>query len=212
MSITQIDFSNKVAIITGASQGIGEAIATALVRMGVILILGGRRPILLKEKYESWIEKNKAFVFPLDLSDPSSVKDFIDKVTNNQPEIDILVHSAGIYYSGSIGETHPLEVGKLLQNNVIGTYSLYHHLLPFFRPSFSQLICINSSTAFHSKSDVSAFSASSHAIKAITDSFRHEHNGSKIRVGSLFLGRTATPRMEELYQKKGQEYLPDLLL
>lgn len=207
-----IDLKGKIIIVTGASQGIGEAIATKLFERGATIVLGSRRPQLIRSFFSESDLGEKVLVSPLDLSKERSIHTFVQTLTAKVGQIDGLVHAAGLYTRGRIDDTPPEKLDELYQTNLRGTYTLFHALAPHFKPSLGQLICLNSSQANHATAETSIYAAFSHGIKAITNAFREEHNQKHIKVASLFLGRTATPRMESIYKKQNQDYHPELLL
>jgi NADP-dependent 3-hydroxy acid dehydrogenase YdfG len=92
-------------------------------------------------------------------------------------------------------------------------YLLTKALLPMLKASKGQVVFINSSLGVNAKRpEVGQFAATQHALKAIAESLREEVNRDGIRVLSLYLGRTATPRQERLYQQEGRVYQPELLM
>lgn len=206
------ELKNKVVIVTGATQGIGKSIAKSFRDCNVRLCVGSRRPEKLKEIFSYFFSEESLYVKYLDLGIPKSVEDFVCGAYSRFGEIDILVHSGGDFQTGRIEETSPERVLDLLLANVQGTHHLLGTFLSNRNKEFSQVIVINSSTAIESKAEAGIFAATTHGIKAITDAFRDENNKKNVRVTSLFLGRVATPRMEELYRKKKESYQKELLL
>jgi len=201
----------KVAIITGASQGIGMAIAQHLYELGAHIGVGSRSVDKLQSLYPKKEDQNRLIQY-LDLADQGSIESFIDEVQKTFGQVDVFVHCGGMYADGYIRETDPSTFDALYNTNVKGAFLLVRGLLPYFNPALSQVVVVNSSTALSGKANVGPFSAVSHALKALTDAFRQENNANRIRVMSAFLGRTATPRMEKLYQKSGNDYRPELLI
>lgn len=206
------DFKGKLIITTGASQGIGKAIALKMFEMGAIIAVGSRRPQLIESFFPKSALGNTVLVYPLDLSSEGSINNFVQTLHSKCGPIDALIHAAGLYASGSIFHNSPDKLDQLYQTNLRGTYTLLHTLAPYFNPSLGQLICINSTQAIRASAGTSIFAATSHGIKAITNAFREEYNSKRIKVANLYLGRTATPRMESIYRKNGQAYQPELLL
>jgi NADP-dependent 3-hydroxy acid dehydrogenase YdfG len=98
------------------------------------------------------------------------------------------------------------------QANVRAPYLLTQALLPLLKVRPGQIVAVNSSVGLRASAGVSQFSATQHALKAITDSLREEINADGIRVLSVFPGRTATSRQANLYKLGGRDYHADLLL
>jgi NAD(P)-dependent dehydrogenase (short-subunit alcohol dehydrogenase family) len=97
--------------------------------------------------------------------------------------------------------------------NVRGPYLLTQRLLPLLAVPGGQIVFINSSVGLAARqAQLGQYSATKHALKAITDSLREELNPKGIRVLSVYLGRTATPMQEAIFREEGKPYHPELLL
>lgn len=206
-------FKDQVAIITGASSGIGRAIALALAKECAICCLIGRS----KEKLEEVAEIGRrssplVHIYAINLLVDENIKHLQEQVSNEFGRVNILVHSAGIYYSNTFQDSAIENFDEQYKANVRAPYLLTQSLLPMIRPAAGQIVFINSSQGLNAKAGVSQFASTQHSMKAIADSLREEVNQDGVRVVSLYLGRTATPRMETLYQKEGKKYDPSLLL
>jgi NADP-dependent 3-hydroxy acid dehydrogenase YdfG len=91
-------------------------------------------------------------------------------------------------------------------------FALTQALLPLLRMRQGQIVFVNSSQGIQAKGTTGLFAATQHALKAIADSLRQEVNADGVRVLSIYPGRTATPRMQALYEVEGRPYRPELLL
>jgi len=128
-------------------------------------------------------------------------------------KLDILIHSAGIIQHSLMANTSMDDLDRQYTANVRAPYALTRTLLPLLRTSRGQIVFIHSSLALTAqRPEVGKFAATQHAMKAVADSLRHEVNASGMRILSIFLGRTATPRQERLYREEGQTYRPELLM
>lgn len=206
--------SNKRAIVTGATQGIGKAIATALVSAGVITTLVGRyddRLECAKRDLESFGRDliNTALV---DLSDAKSIALFASEFTGSAPELHVLVNCGGQYMSGSWVDVQSDDFTAILKTNVIGPAALTRALLPMLIESQGDVVFINSSIVRHAGGRAGVFAASQHSLRAVADSLREEVNDLGVRVLSVYPGRTATPRQKTIHENAGQLYQPDRLL
>jgi NADP-dependent 3-hydroxy acid dehydrogenase YdfG len=85
-------------------------------------------------------------------------------------------------------------------------------LLPLLKSRQGQIVFINSSQGLQARGNSGPFAATQHALKAVTDSLRQEVNADGIRVLSVYPGRTATPRIQALYEVERRAYRPELLL
>lgn len=201
------------AVITGATSGIGRAIAIAIAEGGGSVCLIGRN----RERLETVAQQVRANCDTVvacqgDLVDDTSRSNLLVHLENEFPEPNVLVHCAGEYASGTVEGT-PIEVfDALYRCNVRAPYALTQALLPALMRTQGQIVFINSTQGRRASGGVGAFAATQHAQKAIADSLRQEVNADKIRVLTVFPGRTATPRIEAVFKGEGSNYRPDLLL
>jgi len=206
-------FKNQTALITGASNGIGRAIAIRLAALGADCILVARR----KEKLEETIglmnrPSGNITAIPADLTSAEDIERVISSVKETRGALDILVHSAGMYSSSPMASADILEFDRIFSANVRAPYLLTKSLLSLLQTAKGQVIFINSSQGLNASAGAGQFASSQHSMRAVADSLRAEVNEQGIRVTSLYLGRTATSRMADLYEKQGKQYNPDLLI
>lgn len=201
------------AAITGASSGIGRAIATAIASKGGSVCLVGRDLARLEAAAElSRATARAVLVHEADLSVDSAVKELGQRLRNEFGALDILIQCAGAFATGNIETALVQQLDLLYRMNVRMPFLLTQELLPLLKARRGQIVFVNSSQGLHPKANSGAFAATQHALKAITDSLRQEINADGIRVLSIYPGRTATPRMEALYKTEDRHYQPELLL
>ena len=126
--------------------------------------------------------------------------------------IDLLVHIAGVISLGQLEHAPIEDFDWQYRTNVRGPYMLTQALLPMLRARRGQIVFINSSVGLNAKANVSQYSATKHALKALADSLREEVNPHGLRFLSVFLGRTASPMQAVVRQIEGMKYHPDLFL
>ena len=198
----------QVAVVTGASGGIGGAIATALAAQGATVYLVGRNA----DKLNALAQTLNAEAHVADLTKDDDITALAAHVRAAHSKLDILVHSAGAIAHGKL-ETESVSVlDAQYAANVRGPYLLTQSLLPLLKQPRGQIVFINSSAGLMARPNAGQFSATQHAFKALADSLRDEVNGDSVRVLSVFPGRTATPRIEALHAKEGRPYAPEVLL
>ena len=207
------ELKGQVAVITGASGGIGRAIALSLAAQGARLCLIGRN----LEKLEEVAERAKAtseYVksYQLDLMNEKEIKDFANGLIQEVGYIGILIHSAGVISIGQIERAPVEDFDWQYKINVRAPYILTQCLLPIMRSSKGQIVFINSSVGLNARADVGQYAATKHALKAIADSLREEVNADGIRVLSMFLGRTASPMQAGVHKIEGKSYFPEKLM
>jgi NADP-dependent 3-hydroxy acid dehydrogenase YdfG len=203
-------FSDKIAVITGGSSGVGEAIGQALAERGAQLHLIGRRlPPLLR----SARARNRHFTsHRVDLEDEGEIAACVTDIGKSCERVDILIHSAGIIKIARVEEARIEDFDRQYRVNVRAAYLLTQGLLPLLKVCEGQVVFINSSVGQTARASVGQYSATKHALVAVANSFREECNPHGIRVMSVYLGRTATPMQADIHKAEGKEYCPDRLL
>lgn len=193
----------QTALITGASGGIGSAIARALAEEGVRLFLVGRN-----------LEKlTGGEAFQADLTDDAQLRAAAARVREVFGGVDLLIHSIGLFRAGPI-ETSPVEdLDAQYRVNLRVPYLLTQELLPSLIERRGQVVFINSGAGSHpARGSWGAYSATKHALRALADSLRDEVNRKGVRVLTVFPGRTATPMQEEVHRFEGRPYDPTRFL
>ncbi|MBZ0154771.1 MAG: SDR family NAD(P)-dependent oxidoreductase [Alphaproteobacteria bacterium] len=204
---------DKVAVITGASRGIGRAIALSLAKEGMVLCLTGRDAHALKEVAELARPMAAAVhCYQTDLTDEEEIRSFEQSIVRDLGRVHILIHSAGVFSMGLLEHSPVEELDRHYRVNVRAPYLLTQILLPLIKADRGQVVFINSSVAFGAKAAVSQYAAAKHALKAIADSLRAEVNASGVRVLSVYPGRTATPMQAAIHEEEGRTYRPERLL
>ena len=203
----------QIALVSGASGGIGGAIAAALSERGVQLCLVGRNLSKL-EGLRSQLLGNSGHVYSrsTDLTKEDEVKALRDFVEKQFGRLDILVHCAGAIEHGKLESTPICAMDRQYLANVRGPVMLTQAVLPLLKKPCGQVIFINSSLGITTRAATGYFAATQHAFKALADSLREEVNIEGIRVTSIFTGRTATPRIQSLHASANWPYQPELLL
>lgn len=205
--------SDQFALVTGGGSGIGKAIALALGAQGATVGLVGRTKAKLEAAATSF-DKNapRPLILPTDLSLDEQLDSLKAEIEQRFGKLDILVMCAGEIAHGPVESASIADFDKLYRANVRGNYRLVQNLLPMLKKRPGQIVFINSSVGLSARPNVGQFSATQHALRALTDALRAEVNPDGIRVLSVYPGRVATPRQEKLYEKQGSDYKPELLL
>ena len=206
-------FTDQVAVVTGASSGIGKAIALGLAAQGASLCLVGRKIETLEAIAET-VRKTARRVlhYRVDLTVDEDILELATHLQRDFSSIDILVHSAGVISLGSIEAAPVEELDWQYRTNVRAPYSLTKTLLPMIRLRRGQIVFVNSSVGLNARANVGQYAVTKHALKAFADSLRDEVNADGVRVLSVFLGRTATPMQASVHEMEGKEYHPERLL
>ena len=204
---------NQVALVTGASSGIGKAIALRLAGEGVNLCLVGRRIEALAAVAEkARMTSVNALNYKVNLEVDQEVHEFCSRLLQDVEHIDIVVHSAGTISLGRIDETRIQDFDTQYHVNVRAPWLLTQALLPGLRARKGQIVFINSSAGLNARAGVGQYAATKHSLKALADSLRQEVNPDGVRVLSIFPGRTATPLQAAVCKEEDKPYHPDDLL
>jgi NADP-dependent 3-hydroxy acid dehydrogenase YdfG len=185
------------ALITGASGGIGAAIATALAPTHTLLLAG--RP---SARLDGVAERLGATTFPLDLTDTDSIESSCEVID----ELDVLVHNAGVSVPGHVDESHVDEWRATFAVNVFGVVALTLTLLPALRQAGGRVVFINSGSGRTVSPGMASYSASKFALRAFADSLRQDE--PSLLVTSVYPGRVDTEMQRELVAYEGGDYDP----
>ena len=185
---------NKVVWITGASSGIGEALAKAFASEGAKLVLSARRKEELdRVKQALNLPDSDVLILPLDLTDTSKTNELTQKVISTFGKIDILINNGGISQRSLTLET-PLEIDrKIMEINFFGTIALTKSVLPYLIKQKSGHIIVMSSIAgkfgFYFRS---AYSASKHALHGFFEALRMEVYNDNVKILIVCPGKIKT--------------------
>jgi NADP-dependent 3-hydroxy acid dehydrogenase YdfG len=202
-----------VAVLTGASSGIGRAIALALAARGAALCLVGRNSgRLTAVADEAARHAASVATYATDLTSDEDIEALVGGLRRDVGGVDIIVHSAGVFTRGVVGAAPREDLDTQYRMNFRAPYVLTGQLLPLLRPSRGQIVFVNSTAGRSVTAGVAAYGAMKHALRALADALREEVNPRGIRVLSVFVGRTATPMQMEVHRLESRTYRPERLL
>ncbi|HTZ72397.1 MAG TPA: SDR family NAD(P)-dependent oxidoreductase [Candidatus Aquilonibacter sp.] len=205
--------SGKLALVTGASSGIGRAVAIALSREGARVVAVARDSARLAETVKAAGRFSSAVALQADLTAAHAIPALFEHLQREGRRLDILLHSAGLLHQALMEHARIEDFDAQYAVNVRAPYALTKTLLPMMTSPGGQIIFVNSSAGLAAKrSNIGQYGATKHALKAVADSLREEVNPKGIKVVTLYLGRTATPMQEALYQTEGTDYHPGTLI
>ena len=204
---------NQIAVISGASSGIGKAVALGLAAEGVKTCLLGRKLETL-DAIAKLARKSapQVLCYQVDLTAAKDVRKIADLIQQDVGHLDMLIHSAGAFSFGRLESAPVEEFDRQYRINVRAPYALTQALLPMLRTRLGQIVFINSSAGLNASANVGQYAATKHALKAVADSLRKEVNADGLRVLSVYPGRTASPMQEVVFKMEGREYRPELLM
>ncbi|EQA44881.1 NAD(P)H-binding protein, PF13460 family [Leptospira broomii serovar Hurstbridge str. 5399] len=189
--------SKQIAIVTGASRGIGKQVSKELAASGVHVLCCSRKSSDSAKTVNEIEEKGgSGEAWELDVADPNSIQKFLKEVLKKHSKIDILVNNAGIYLDSGNIETSSLQnLNKTLETNLIGPYLLAKEILPVMkRNKFGRIV--NVSSGLGQLSDMgpgyAAYRISKAGLNALTKILDSEAGSGNIKVNSICPGWVRT--------------------
>lgn len=189
------------AMITGASRGVGSAIAEALAPTHTLFLAG--RP---SDRLDAVAEEFGATTWPIDLADVDAIPAVVEPIV----ELDVLIHNAGVAYPGRVAESTVDEWRATMAVNVVGAVALTLELLPALRAAGGHVVFINSGAGINASPGLASYTASKFALRGFADSLRNDE--PSLRVTSVHPGRIATVMQEGLVAYEGKDYDPSKYL
>ncbi len=183
----------KVALVTGASKGIGAAIAKELAARGAQVAVNYSGSKAGAEKVVAEIEAagGKAIALQANLADPDSIGPLVKKVAKELGPIDVLVNNAGIYEFGAIEQITPQHFHKQFNLNVLGLLLATQAAVAHFNPAGGSVINIGS-VAAEGIGGAAVYSATKGAVDSVSAALAQELGPKKIRVNSVNPGMVVT--------------------
>jgi NADP-dependent 3-hydroxy acid dehydrogenase YdfG len=189
------------AMITGASRGLGAAVAAALAPTHTLFLAG--RP---SERLDTVAEEFGATTWPVDFEDLEAIPAAVEPIV----ELDVLIHNAGVAYPGRVAESTVDEWRTTMDVNVLGPVALTLALLEPLRAAEGHVVFVNSGSGINASPGLASYSASKFALRGFADSLRNDE--SALRVTSVHPGRIATEMQEGLIAYEGRDYDPSKFL
>jgi NADP-dependent 3-hydroxy acid dehydrogenase YdfG len=184
----------KVAIITGASSGIGEATAIALAAEGAKVVIAARRVERLEAVAKQIIDHGgQALSIVSDITDEAQAKNVIQKAYAEFGHIDILVNNAGISFPGRIENADPSNWRKMIDINVLALMYTTHIALPIFKAQKSgHIVNISSVAGRIARAGMAGYNVTKWGVNAFSEALRQEVYQDNIRVTIIEPGLVET--------------------
>lgn len=191
-----INLSGKVAIITGATSGIGWSTAKLFAKLGARLSLNGRKDDKLKlitEECQQYMPKDvKILQTPGDLTDTQLAETLVESTSKKFGKIDILVNCAGIIANGSIENTSLAQYDEMFAINVRSVFHLMTMAVPHLILSKGNVVNVSSVTGIRSFQNVLAYCMSKSAVDQLTHCSALELASKQVRVNAVNPGVVLT--------------------
>jgi NADP-dependent 3-hydroxy acid dehydrogenase YdfG len=190
---TQNSLAGKTAIVTGASSGIGRAIAGQLAAAGAHVFLGGRTAAAMQHCTEQIADQGgQATMVVGDITQAGVLQSLIDQAVAQTGRLDIMVNNAGLSFSGSILEGDPEHWRTMLDTNVLALLVGCQAAVRAMRACNAEGQIVNISSVVAQRPNGGVYAATKHAVNVISASLRDELEQDTIRITNVMPGAIAT--------------------
>ncbi len=189
-----MSLSGRVAVITGASSGIGLAVAERLAADGVAVVLGARRTSLLDTIVDG-IRRGggRAEAMTIDVTREPDVVALVERASASFGRLDIMICNAGFGYYGAIDEMDPEIMRRMMDVNFIGSFYGARAVLPLFRrQNRGHLMLVSSVVGRRGIPFMSGYSATKSAQASFAEALRAEYAGTGVHISTIFPVSTDT--------------------
>jgi 3-oxoacyl-[acyl-carrier protein] reductase len=189
-----------IALITGGNSGIGKATALLFANRGYKVAVAARRTEQLQQVQQE-IEANGGTVItiPVDVSDAYAVNQMVEQVITQWGQIDVLVHAAGVLFSGTILDTDEDTWDQVLDINLKGTYLVNRAVLRhMIERQSGSIVNIASDVGITGGRNIAAYSASKGGVVLLTKAMALDHARQGVRINALCPGPVETPMTDDL--------------
>ena len=199
--------AGRVALVTGASRGIGRGIALALAQAGAHVAINYRCNAAAARETAAEAEAFEVQALPVqaDVSVEGQVQQMVRTVVETLGPVDLLVNNAGIPSAGrTVAETEPAELRQLLDVHLFGSFHCTQSVLPIMRECpRGDIIFISSDAAVRCKAGSAPYSIAKAALEALARTLAKEERASGIRVNIVAPGLTDTDMAREVLRRRG---------
>ncbi len=197
-------FAGKTVWVTGASSGIGEAIALAFSDVGARVVLSARREPVLEQVRQRLADPDRSRIVPFDAGDAEAVQRAVAQVLEDEGHVDVMVHAAGITQRARALETDIAVDRRIMELNFFAAVAMAKGLVPAMVERGHGHVCVISSVAGKVGTPLrSAYAASKHALHGWFDSLRAEVYDQGVRVCIVCPGYVNTPILQSAMTADG---------
>ncbi|WP_276485602.1 SDR family oxidoreductase [Paraflavitalea pollutisoli] len=207
----QSSFQEKTIVITGASSGVGKAMALALAAQGATLVLAARREAALEETAQACIEAgSNVLTVPTDMQQVEAIRLLAEKAHQFGGAIDVWINNAGVLAAGPLEEV-PAEVSEaVIKTNLLGYMHAAHIVIPYFKQQQHGILINNISVGgWFPTPYATAYTASKFGLRGFSEALKGELQGWRnIHVCDLYPGFLDTPGMQHAANYTGKALKP----
>lgn len=192
--------SRPVALVTGATGGMGRCIVSDLACTHDVVALGRNESVLADLARIEGVAASRT-----DITDAAALVGLVSGLDR----LDVLLHVAAISVPYSVEEAGPLHWQEHFDVNVFAPAELTRLALPLLRETQGAVIFIGSGASTHPAPGNVVYAASKHALQAMADTLRIEESGTGVRVSTVSPGQTDTELLQRAHAKRGEDYIPE---
>lgn len=201
-----MNLKGKIAIITGASEGLGKQVALKLAKEKVLLALIARNKEKLDEakKEAEKLGSSKVIGYPCDIRDTQQIKTTIQKINVDFGKVDILLNIAGIWQKLNLLEDIPEnEIDSVIKTDLMGMVHITRLVLPILKEQKEAIIINDSSkSGITAQPGQSVYSAAKWGVRGFTEVLKEDLKGTNVRVAGIYQGGTNTG----MFDKAGEHF------
>ena len=202
--------AGRVALVTGASRGIGRAIATTLAEQGANVLIGCLRNVALADEAVSQIraEGGTAQVLPFDVTDAVQVRAAVSEIVDQHGRLDILVNNAGLSVDVLLARLKEADWATILATNLTGVFYCTKAVLrPMLRARYGRIVNVTSIVAEMGNAGQAAYGAAKAGVGGMTRSLAREISGRGVTVNGVAPGFIETEMTADLPEAVREQYL-----
>jgi NADP-dependent 3-hydroxy acid dehydrogenase YdfG len=182
----------RAVLVTGASRGIGRAIATAFAENGDRVAIHHRSSVELATQLRDGLPGRGHVVVQADIADPAAVQQMVSAAADQLGGLDVLVNNAGLMLSGPIVGADTSEWTRMVHTNLLGSMYVAHAALPHLLESKGTLVQVSSTSGRIASAGSGVYSATKFGINAFSEALRQEVTARGVRVVVIEPGFVAT--------------------
>jgi len=207
MAINSERLDDRVALVTGASSGIGEATAEALAAEGASLALAARREDELTDLADRLASEGvETLVVPTDVTDKEQVENMIETTTEELGRLDIIINNAGVMLLEPVIEADRANFRQMVEVNLLGLMNATHAALPIMEDQGTgHIVNISSVAGRQASANGSGYNATKFGVNGFTEALRQEVNNDGIRTTLIEPGIVDTELQDHIPDDDAQQ-------
>ena len=190
-----MELQNKVAVVTGGTQGIGFAIAKSLIGAGARVVIASRHQNQVRKAVDKLreIAVDRVAGFACDVRKYDQVESLIRSALEHFGSLDILVNNAGIGRFGTVEEMDPEDFRAVIETNLLGVYYCCHETIPHMKQrGGGYIINISSLAGTNAHPEMAAYNASKFGLNGFSEALMQEVRHDNIKVSYIMPGSVNT--------------------